>query len=656
MHTTQFSPTGFVTGDSTLQIDYPSSSHPGVVVTCTAPGDQKWVYLGLQLDARVYVKEVTVSYQVTSTKSCIRQVRLVSMDTPDQATVVHDDGTTLQSTAPTEYTSDVAKLVTSQGCTLMLMLRLSFEQTTDRILLGAVRVRFNLPVDRWQLDVRAYGAIGDGSSHPLSEFYASLGQAQADFPHALSLSDEVDWAGIQKAIEACKALGKATVYLPPGRYRLRRAVRPEVDDITLLGSPGSTLIMDPASPADTPEAVLVNKSEFGVPAPAEVRRVTVENITIEITNGPGANQASVGAVQINNCQDCVVRNVHVLYTGAARKPHNLDGIATSQGTSGLIQGCVIDGIPKVGIYIAQGSHDVLVDACEARNIDGPLGHVGMSVSGADRVTIQNCYCHHNAAAGLLIAVNGPIDQSPPTPATNVRVVGGRYHDNALYGIQIGSQYAMVGPSNIELVDVAALNNGFRGIEIEAGQDVLIAGVTVGGSGNAGIWVENRTGERSAGGIFDPAQPRTTRVQIVNPNVFDNGRTAGVDVPGIGLMAVDQVNIIGGRIYKTPAMSTRRQNYGIGLHKNENGHVCRYIRIMDVDAAGGHKQGVAPLDASTMVEDLNAVAQIGYYRLQAAGSPEGVLCAPPGSEYVDIASGAVFRKAVGPGPTGWKQIS
>lgn len=58
--------------------------------------------------------------------------------------------------------------------------------------------------DGW-FDVREYGAIGDGASHPLSDDFASLGAAQAVYPHATALTDETDWAGIQAAIDAAMA-------------------------------------------------------------------------------------------------------------------------------------------------------------------------------------------------------------------------------------------------------------------------------------------------------------------------------------------------------------------------------------------------------------------------------------------------------------------
>jgi hypothetical protein len=51
-------------------------------------------------------------------------------------------------------------------------------------------------------DVTAYGAIGDGVSHPLSGKFLNLAAAQVVYPHAVSLTDEFDWAGIQAAINA----------------------------------------------------------------------------------------------------------------------------------------------------------------------------------------------------------------------------------------------------------------------------------------------------------------------------------------------------------------------------------------------------------------------------------------------------------------------
>lgn len=60
-----------------------------------------------------------------------------------------------------------------------------------------------------------WGAIGDGTYHPLSERYANLGLAQAKYPFVTSLTQSIDWAAIQKAVNT----GRVS-YAPSGAYVL----------------------------------------------------------------------------------------------------------------------------------------------------------------------------------------------------------------------------------------------------------------------------------------------------------------------------------------------------------------------------------------------------------------------------------------------------
>lgn len=48
-----------------------------------------------------------------------------------------------------------------------------------------------------------FGAISDGGYHPLSERYATLAEAQAQYPHALALTDSIDWCAAQAFLNAC---------------------------------------------------------------------------------------------------------------------------------------------------------------------------------------------------------------------------------------------------------------------------------------------------------------------------------------------------------------------------------------------------------------------------------------------------------------------
>lgn len=54
-----------------------------------------------------------------------------------------------------------------------------------------------------RVSVKRFGAIGDGDSHPLSGYFPTLAAAQAVYPHAVSLSDEIDWCAIQACINYC---------------------------------------------------------------------------------------------------------------------------------------------------------------------------------------------------------------------------------------------------------------------------------------------------------------------------------------------------------------------------------------------------------------------------------------------------------------------
>lgn len=69
------------------------------------------------------------------------------------------------------------------------------------------------------INPKRYGAIGDGSSHPLSEMFSSLQEAQTVFPHVASLENEIDWAVIQNCIYIAQETQRR-ITIPRGIYVL----------------------------------------------------------------------------------------------------------------------------------------------------------------------------------------------------------------------------------------------------------------------------------------------------------------------------------------------------------------------------------------------------------------------------------------------------
>jgi len=81
------------------------------------------------------------------------------------------------------------------------------------------------------VNVKDFGAVGDGVSRPLSTIYATLSAAQSVYPFVTSLSQELDWAAIQAAINA---FNYGTVVFPKGNYLIN-------SNITLLQKGGDSI-------------------------------------------------------------------------------------------------------------------------------------------------------------------------------------------------------------------------------------------------------------------------------------------------------------------------------------------------------------------------------------------------------------------------------
>jgi hypothetical protein len=68
-------------------------------------------------------------------------------------------------------------------------------------------------------NVKDHGAIGDNVSRPLSTLFATLASAQAIYPAATALTDELDWAAIQSCLTAYGA-----IYIPSGTYVINKTI------------------------------------------------------------------------------------------------------------------------------------------------------------------------------------------------------------------------------------------------------------------------------------------------------------------------------------------------------------------------------------------------------------------------------------------------
>jgi hypothetical protein len=446
-----------------------------------------------------------------------------------------------------------------------------------------------------------------------------------------------DRAAIQAAVDSLPQGG--TVYFPRGTYKLERAVIANTSRLTFLGEPGALIVVQPTgSEVDNNEAILVNPAH-------EVQRVAVIGLSIQVNFGV-ISGISQSVIQLNRCKDCLVEDVHMFWDPSWprtwQKPAQVDGITFALGSSGLIRGVVVDGIPKVGIYIAsgatlaEGAADVKIEACEVKNTNGPRSAAGIGLSGSSRVIINGCQVHHNRGYGIFIASNG-LELPAGQPATHVQVIGGQYFNNGT-GITIASAYDLV-PRDIQIIGATVWNNVDNGITIYAGENIRLEGVTASYNGIAGIALQDDSA---------PA-PRIRRLDILNPNVYNNSISPSNTVGGIMVGGdVDRVTIAGGKVYDDAAAPTQLNAIQV---ESEGARRATNLRIMDVDAGGSG--GIVQNTYRTVTTPPLS----GHYRIQHRGNPRVApgLAAPVGSHFTDTATGATYVKT-DPGMQDWDAVA
>jgi len=107
------------------------------------------------------------------------------------------------------------------------------------------------------LNVLDFGALFDGSSHPLSATYGTLAAAQAVYPHAVALTDEIDGVAVQAAINRAKTLANgAVIDFPNGVGLVNRALVVDQSNIVFRGRGMTTLFHDLTSAVETTSTTL----------------------------------------------------------------------------------------------------------------------------------------------------------------------------------------------------------------------------------------------------------------------------------------------------------------------------------------------------------------------------------------------------------------
>ncbi|MHC9142178.1 NosD domain-containing protein [Pseudomonas aeruginosa] len=349
-----------------------------------------------------------------------------------------------------------------------------------------------------------FGAIADGGRHPLSERFSTLAEAQAVYPAAQALTDEIDWCALQAAIAftSGKGGGEVRVY---GKNWVTRST-PLVDNLGINLMPGSVLkLIDGAE-----DGIWILKAAKSDDATDPFRNIHIYG-SGEI-DGNRDNQASTQRTTAillyplvnGSVRDITIRNIHV-YAGSLG-----DGIDLQATKNTLIQCENID-IVNVKVHNV-GRNGVSVESGINCTISGNsftnCGDAGSGVAAIDlepggitlgnirNVTVSGNVARNSLAcvavvsgdqAGVLqgITVIGNtahncVDGFILRSVSHVAVVGNVAIGSQNIGIQLYSRDDVV--SNNVVIHGNVVNGGLRGISHEAfGTSPYVYAITISGN-------------------------------------------------------------------------------------------------------------------------------------------------------------------------------
>jgi len=251
---------------------------------------------------------------------------------------------------------------------------------------------------RERVSVKDFGAIGDGNPHPLSERFATLAEARAVYPHAVALTDQIDWCAF---VAARNALATGTEYqggeilVPRGRYKLNRKV--QFDDVLSVtnyyvrGDGAVNTELDFSLAADGEDGLVFEGGSL----------VGVEGLMITGAPGRGIVLNSTKTAFVSMAR---LKDVRVQFCGG-------DGIYSLQSYLITIDGIFSTTNGGMGVNFAGNHTSIITQRMYAAN----NASIGIRINGAVYIDV-NGQSDNNLKGWRLSNIRGGVLRAPGTEA------------------------------------------------------------------------------------------------------------------------------------------------------------------------------------------------------------------------------------------------
>lgn len=142
------------------------------------------------------------------------------------------------------------------------------------------------------INVATYNPTADGMLHMLSERFETLEEAQASFPAAETLTDTIDWAAIQSALNKASNTGNS-VHIPAGNYVVNKTLNADFTNkrYNIRGIGGCDDVN-----ISTPSTLDVVMNLHGKTTPPYTEATNAVKITLENIKLTGYNKSGTGLI------------------------------------------------------------------------------------------------------------------------------------------------------------------------------------------------------------------------------------------------------------------------------------------------------------------------------------------------------------------------
>lgn len=290
--------------------------------------------------------------------------------------------------------------------------------------------------------VKDFGAIGDGTLHTVNEwtvvgskiYYPNLAAIQVDYPHVTALTDSIDWAAAQKAINTTKI-----AYYPKstGAYINNKTLQLNGNWDAVIGASKQVVVMNIGAGL---AALRLTKSYQ-----------TVRNIAIWGDGGAYGVGATTGhGIHLDNGTSTNFHDVSIRYHGGHGIYGN-NGVWITKVTQCYIEHNLLDGInivsPSGATFDQNGNALSITDSTIAAN--GGNGVKWKAVA----LSISGSVLEANKGYGLLVTTVGYI-----ASAFGISFVGNYTENNVLGELKFESTTTAI------VTDVNIAGNYFYSIQ------------------------------------------------------------------------------------------------------------------------------------------------------------------------------------------------